>query len=346
MEQIKVIVADDSGLMRLIISDIINETEGMTVVDTAVDGKDCTEKALKHNVDVIVLDMTMGEYDGIYAVKNILPKKKVPILILSAMGNTNMDPIMEALELGAVDYLNKPEKNKAKVREISSEIVRKVRQVARSNKDTIAPMTNLKANTGFHTFDSPLNFDVIAIGASTGGPTAVEAVVSKLPGNLPVPVIIAQHMPANFIPSYAKRLDNLSPLHVIIGRKDVVMEPGKIIIASGSRNSFIKRNDRGQAVIDFSQEKFREFNHPSIDCLMLSIAEVYGARCIAAILTGMGKDGAMGMEAIFKKGGYTIAQDQASSVVYGMPRAVQERGLAKVDLPIKEIAGFMVSCLS
>ncbi|MGB0166249.1 MAG: chemotaxis-specific protein-glutamate methyltransferase CheB [Luteibaculum sp.] len=346
MGEIKVIVTDDSGLMRLIIADIINEADDMKVVDTAFDGKDCVEKALKQEVDVIVLDMTMGEYDGLYAIKNILEKKKVPILILSAMGNTNMDPIMEALKLGAIDYLNKPEKNRAKVREISAQIIKKVREVAKSNRITIAPVKEVKANTLNHTFDSPLSYDLIAIGASTGGPTAVEAVVSKLPGNLPVPVIIAQHMPANFIPSYAKRLDNISPLEVLIGRKDDRVEAGKIVIASGSRNTFLRRNELGHVVIDFTQEKYKEFNYPSIDCLMLSVAEVYGARSIAAILTGMGKDGALGMEAIYRKGGYTLAQDEATSVVYGMPRAIKERGLSKADLPISQMAGFMVSCLS
>ncbi len=346
MGAIKVIVADDSGLMRLIISDIIKEAEGMEVVDTAVDGKDCVEKALKQDVDLILLDMTMGKYDGLYAIKNILKEKKVPILILSAMGNTNMDPIMEALKLGAVDYLNKPERNNAKVREMSVQIVRKVRQVARTNIANIAPLPEVKANTLHHTFDAVLNYDVIVIGASTGGPTAVEAVVSKLPGNLPIPVIVAQHMPANFIPSYANRLDSISPLHAVIGRKDDVVEAGKIIIAAGSRNSVLKRNEVGKVVIDFSKEQYKEFNHPSIDGLLLSVAEVYGSRTIAAILTGMGKDGALGMEAIYKKGGYTIAQDQATSVVYGMPKAVHDRGVARVDLPIKEIPGFMVSCLS
>lgn len=346
MDEIKVIVADDSGLMRLIISDILNDADGIRVIDTAVDGKDCKEKVLKQDVDVVVLDMTMGDYDGLYAIKHILRRKKVPILILSAMGNTNMEPIMEALRLGAVDYLNKPEKNRAKVREISDAIVRKVREVAKSNKNQISERGEPKLNTGNHTFDSSLNFDVIVIGASTGGPTAVENVVSKLPGNLPVPVIIAQHMPSNFVPSYANRLNTLSPLEVVIGRKDDELKPGRIIICSGSRNTIVKVNEVGKVVVDFSHKRFKEFNQPSVDCLMLSVAEVYGGKVIAAILTGMGKDGALGMDAIFKAGGYTIAQDKETSVVYGMPRAIAERGLAKAHVPIQEMAGFMVSCLS
>lgn len=347
MGDLKVVVADDSGLMRLIISDILNDADGIKVVDTASDGKDAAQKVLKQDVDVLVLDMNMGDYDGKYAVEQILKKKKIPILILSALGNTNMDPILEVLRLGAVDYLNKPAKNRAKVRQIAKEIVSKVREVARANKRQIADASKeLKLNAGQHTFSTELNYDVIVIGASTGGPTAVERVVSKLPANLPVPVLIAQHMPANFVPSYANRLDTLTPLKVTIGRKDDVLEAGKVIVASGSRNSIVRRNDQGQVVIDYVQKKFKEFNHPSIDCLMLSVSEVYGGKTIGVILTGMGKDGAIGMESIYNDGGYTVAQNKETCAVYGMPRAIEERGIARQMVSIYEIGGFVVSCLS
>lgn len=349
MSDLKVIIADDSGLMRLVISDILNSADGITVVDTATDGKDAVQKVLKQDVDVLVLDMNMGEYGGLYAIENILKKKNVPILILSALGNTDMEPILDGLRLGAVDYINKPDRNKAKLREISNQIVRKVRHVARSNRQQIASAKErkeIKLNQNAHTFFGKLNYDIIAIGASTGGPTAVERVVSKLPANLPVPVIIAQHMPANFIPSFANRLNTLTPLDVVVGKKDDVLEPGKIILASGSRNTIVRKNEKGQVVVDFTHKKFKEFNHPSINALFLSIAEVYGRGAIAAILTGMGKDGADGMEEIFKKGGYTVTQNKETSAVYGMPREVSERGVSKRSVSIYEMAGFIVSCLS
>ena len=345
--EIRIVVADDSGLMRLIISDILNSEQGFKVVDTAVDGKDAVEKVLKQEVDVLVLDMNMGDFDGKYAIEHILAKKNVPILILSAIGNTNMDPILEALRMGAVDYLNKPEKNKAKVREVSEELIAKVWLAAKANKRQIATARQpVKINNQSHTFDTSLNYDVIVIGASTGGPSAVEKVIANLPANLPVPVIVAQHMPANFVPSFANRLNTISALEVTIGRKDDELLPGKVIIVSGSRNSFIKRNEQNKVVIDFTSQTFSEFNYPSINCLFLSVAEVYGERTIAAILTGMGKDGADGMQAIFNKGGFTIAQDKETSVVYGMPKAVADRGLAKQSVPINQMAGFIVSCLS
>lgn len=346
-EDIKVIVADDSGLMRLIISDIVNDEPGMRVIDTAADGKEAVDKTLSLDPDVLLLDMTMGHYDGIYAVKNILSKKNIPIIILSALGNTNLDPIMDALRLGAFDYLNKPAENRAKVRDIANSIVEKVRLGASSNKKHFSTdNATIKSNQNAHTFLREVNYNVIVIGSSTGGPTAVERVITKLPENLPVPVLIAQHMPANFIPTFAKRLDSLTSLNVVVGRKDDVLRAGNIYIAPGNRNMIVTVNNVGQPIIDFTITKYKEFNHPSVNALMLSVAKVYGKRCIGAIFTGMGKDGANGLEAIKEAGGYTIAQDKKSSVVYGMPREVAERGYVNSVVSIHEMAGFMVSCLS
>jgi two-component system chemotaxis response regulator CheB len=344
---IKVLVVDDSGLMRLILSDILNSEPGITVVDTAENGRIAVRKATLLNPDVILLDMNMGRYDGLYAVENILKRQKIPIIILSALGNSNLDPILEALKLGAVDYLNKPEKNKAKVREISAVIVQKVRAAAESNKKLLsANYSKIKVNNNEHTFNKKSNYDIIVIGASTGGPTAIERVVTKFPSNLPIPVIITQHMPANFVPSFAKRLNALTPLEVKIGRRDDVLVPGRIIVAPGSRNMIVKRNELDRVVVDFTSTQYKEFNNPSINALMLSVANVYGKRVIGAILTGMGKDGADGLEAIYKADGYTIGQDKKTSVVYGMPREVAERNVIKNSVPIRDMAGFIVSCLS
>lgn len=162
-----------------------------------------------------------------------------------------------------------------------------------------------------------------------------------------VPVVIAQHMPSNFVPSFVNRLNTLTPLEVVIGRKDTVVEPGKIIIAPGSRNMILKRSKGSRKVVcDFTRKTYKEFNYPSVNALMLSVAEIYRAKTIGVILTGMGKDGALGMEAIYQQGGYTVAQDQKSSVVYGMPREVIENGNARQVVSIYQIAGFLISCLS
>ncbi|UKN01603.1 chemotaxis-specific protein-glutamate methyltransferase CheB [Paracrocinitomix mangrovi] len=333
--------------MRLIISDIINSEPGLNVVGTALDGKEAVEVVVRTKPDVVLMDMNMGEYDGLYGVKHILEKYKVPIIILSAVGNTNLEPVLEALRLGAFDYLNKPVDNKAKVRAIDHQIIEKIKTAAlTNNKHFSTENATIKRNTFTHTFDSNLNYHVIVIGASTGGPTALERVITKLPENLPIPVIIAQHMPANFIPSFAKRLDGLTPLRVKIGYENEEILPGNIYLAPGDRNMIVKRNLNNKVVIGFTQVKYPEYNNPSINALMLSANEVYKNKTIGVVLTGMGKDGANGLSAIYKSGGYTIGQDKTSSVVYGMPKEVAERGVIHKAVSIHEMAGFIVSCLS
>lgn len=346
-KNIGVVVVEDSGLMRLIITDIVNSEPGMTVIGTAVDGKEAVEQVIRLKPDVVLMDMNMGEYDGLYGVRNVLSKVKVPIIILSAVGNTNLEPVLEALRLGAFDYINKPVENKAKVRTIQTQITDKIKVAALSNnKHFTTENSNIKLNSNTHTFDDGEKYKVIVIGASTGGPTAIERVISKLPANLPVPVLIAQHMPANFVPSFANRLDSLTPLKIKIGRKDEELTPGIIYMAPGSRNMIIRKNTQGKVIIDFTQMRYPEYNNPSINALMLSVNEVYKEKSIGVILTGMGKDGANGLSAIYKSGGYTIGQNKESSVVYGMPKEVADRGVIHKAVSIYEMGGFIVSCLA
>ena len=258
-DKIKVIVADDSGLMRLIISDILNADPKIEVIDTATNGKDATEKTLRLNPDVLVLDMNMGQYDGLYAVENVLKVKKIPILILSAMGNTNLDIIMDALRLGAVDYINKPDKNQTKVREIGADIILKVKSASQSNRNSFnSASKEIKLNQNEHTFSSSLNYNAIVIGSSTGGPTAVERIITKLPGNLPIPVVIAQHMPANFVPSFVNRLNTLTPLDVVLAQKGQTLQPRTIYIAPGDQNLIITGSSR-YAKFDYTTKKYKVY---------------------------------------------------------------------------------------
>jgi two-component system chemotaxis response regulator CheB len=288
--------------------------------------------------------MNMGEYDGIYGVKKIMENCPTPIIILSAMGNSDMEPILDALSLGAVDYLNKPVSNNVNIREVGAPLILKVKEAAKVHisKVLVAPKI---MNVNPHSFSDQLNYDVIVIGSSTGGPSAVEKVITNLPGNLNIPVLIAQHMPSNFVPSFANRLDALTPLSVTMARKDDVVEKGSILIAPGSRNIIVKR-ENNKVVIDYTNQRYKDFNFPSVTGLMESVAEVYGSRCIGVILTGMGKDGTEGMKAINDAGGYTIAQNEESCVVFGMPRSAIAEGCIKQIVPLNEIGGFLVSCLS
>lgn len=341
MKDIRVLIADDSGFMRLLISDILSENEGMTVIGAAVDGKDAVTKVKELKPDVLLLDMNMGEYDGIYAVKNIMKQSPLPILILSSVGNTNLQPIFDALQEGAVDYLNKPSRGNAKMRLIETELVQKIRSVTRAKPMAVKP--NHK-NTNKHTFDGSSKFDLIAIGASTGGPSALEEIIVSLPSNLNVPVVIGQHMPTNFIGPFVKRLNKLSPLHVVVGAKGMEPTAGTVIIAPGNANMIL--NKKGKSTkIDFTDQKFKEYNNPSINSIMLSAAKVLGARTLGVILTGMGKDGVEGMKAIKDAGGYTIAQNEKSSIIYGMPKAAVQCGAIDKSIDIKEMGSFIVNSL-
>jgi len=343
--KLKILIADDSAFMRLLISDMLSEDARLEVIGSAVDGKDAAIKARELNPDVVVLDMNMGEYDGLYAVKKIMKENPLPILILSGVGNTNLEPIFDALKFGAVDYINKPIKGNGKMRQMNLALISKIKSVARAKpKANKIPVPKLKNSD--HTFDSKSKYKVIVIGASTGGPSAIEEVITALPANINVPVIVCQHMPANFIRPFVDRLNDLSPLNVVVGTKSMIPRPGMVIISPGDANMIVTSGKASKLnKIGFCPEVYREYNNPSINALMLSVAKSYGAGAIGVILTGMGKDGMKGLKEIKESGGYTIAQDAATSVIYGMPRAAVENNATCKTLGIREIGNFLVNSL-
>ncbi len=344
--KIKVLLADDSVLMRLMTADMLNKNGDIEVVAFANNGKDAADKCLAIKPDVVVMDMVMGEFDGLYGTRSIMNVCPTPVVILTGLGSDDMTPIMQALSLGAVDYHFKPNRKLDSVQDGDIVFVDKVRQAALAQVKAIEQIKQSQVHVHRnHAFSSYLNYDVIAIGSSTGGPTAVEKVLTQLPGNLAVPVIIVQHMPPNFIPSFADRLNNLTPLSVTMAKKDDVLLPGKVLIAPGSRNMVVRREPDGAVVIDFTAKRYKEYNFPSVTGLMESVAEVFGSRSIGVILTGMGKDGAEGLMSIKRAGGYTVAQNKESSVVYGMPKEAIESGAARQVVPLSDMGLFLVSCL-
>lgn len=343
-KKIKVLVVDDSSIMRLLITDILKKDKSIGLIDKASNGKEAIEMTLKENPDVILMDMNMGQYDGVYAVENIMKLKPTPIIMLSAVGNTNLKPIMEAIHLGALDYLNKPADSSIKLKNVGEELVNKVKSAAQSNLTNLIP-TELKKTTAPHTFSSDLNYDIIVIGASTGGPTAVEKVISQLPANLAVPVVIAQHMPKNFIPSFVSRINRLSPLTVKVGSIGDKLRPGYIYVSPGDSNMILKQNEE-TVEIGFTKRKYPEYNYPSVTALMESAAQIYGKKTVGVILTGMGSDGKRGVGMIKNAGGLTIAQNKETSVVFGMPREAINSGKVDEVVALNEIGFFLVSSLN
>lgn len=343
---IKVLVTDDSGFMRLLVSDILNAQPDIEVIGTAADGKDAVEKVISLRPDLLLLDMEMNQYDGLYAIKEVMKLFPLPILILSSTGNTNVARIFEGLHCGAIDYINKPQRNSAKIREIEEKLLRKVRLVSKAKPKRIDHHLESQKFSFPHSFDVATRYKVIVIGASTGGPTALEKVIRKLPGNLNVPVVICQHMPQGFIHGFVERLNALTPLQVVVGQKSMSLVPGHVIVAPAKANMILVKSKSNSAKIDFTMDKYREFNYPSINAMMLSTVDVFKDGVIGVLLTGMGKDGVEGLKAIRDAGGYTVGQNKESCVIYGMPKAAEERGAVMESIDIKEIGNFLVSCLS
>jgi two-component system chemotaxis response regulator CheB len=346
LPKIRVLIVDDSGLMRLLITDMLSQSQEIEVVDTAENGKDAVEKTLALLPDVVVLDLIMKDYDGVYAVKEIMKQRPTPIILLSSLGNANPDAVFEVMKLGAYTFINKPDTSfSSKIREITQLLINKIKQAACASVKRVDYKETV--NHYAHTFPKELPYHIIVIGASTGGTGAIEDILKQLPANLPLPIVIAQHMPKEFVYSFAERLNALLPLQVSVAQKNETLLNGRIYIApTGTHNLVITRDEQTKVVkFDYTDTVFPEFNYPSVNCLFLSAAAVYSDKVIAIILSGMGKDGAVGMQSIFQKGGYTIAQNEATSVVFGMPKEAIATGSVKTVLPIEQIAGFVVSCL-
>ncbi len=342
---IHVLVADDSVLMRLLICDILLEDSDIKQVSQVKNGLEAFEFCKKNRPDVVLMDMNMGHYDGAFGVQKIMEECPTPIIILSAVGNTDMEPIMEVMAKGAIDFIHKPVKGNADLRDMAQELIRSVKEASRLELGYVHHVAPKKINTNPHQFGEETGYQAVIIGSSTGGPTAVETIIHNLPSNLAVPVVIAQHMPPHFVTSFAARLNALSPLTIAVARKDDVLKPRHVYIAAGTRNIILKR-DGSTVSVDYTFDRYKEFNSPSVDALMLSAAEVYGPKCIGVILTGMGRDGTDGLKAIRNAGGYTIAQSKETCVVYGMPKSAVEAGAVMQSVPIAEIGGFIVSCLA
>ena len=338
--KIKTLLIEDSGFMRILLSDLLRKDEKIELVATAINGLEGVEKVKTFKPDVVITDMVMPQYDGLYVVQQLMKDMPLPIILLSSLDRT--DPkIFDALKEGAFDFVDKPQEKEISkgylpltqmVREASLTDYLKIRQRVKGR------------NTFVHTFEARLNYDIIAIGASTGGPSAVELIVSNLPTNLTVPVIIAQHMPERFIESFSIRLAEATGQHVSVARDGECLLPNHIYLAPGTAN--LRLNISGSSpTFQYCNDHYKEYNHPSIDCLLESVAAIYGRRAIAAILTGMGKDGVEGLNKIKAAGGLTLTQDELSSVVYGMPKVAFETGAASHQIPLTEIPNFIISAL-
>lgn len=360
MQKIKVLIVDDSVVIRRLLANVLDSDPHIEVVGTAPDGKIALAKIAQLNPDLVTLDIEMPVMDGLETLPELKAlRPNLPVIMFSTLSTRGAEATFQALELGASDYVAKP----ANVGSVShalqvvrDELVPKVKALCRSaqsgvvnsgalNSNTLKTQSVLASSRGNSTggvnaitkFPARKRKEVLVIGSSTGGPQALAAVLSGLPGTFPLPIAIAQHMPPVFTKSLAARLNQNCALEVVESAGGETMKAGCVYIAPGDFHLHLKKKGASFAT-SISQGPRENSCRPAVDVLFRSAAEIYGAGCLALVLTGMGQDGLIGCTQVVEAGGAVIAQDEQTSVVWGMPRAVSEAQLAAEICPLQDIA--------
>lgn len=340
---IKVLVVDDSAFMRSAISRMLEKDSEIKVIGTAKNGQEAIEKVEELKPDVVTLDIEMPVMNGLEALKHIMAKHRLPVIMFSALTKEGAEITMEALHIGASDFITKDFSNVSlSISTRENELINKVKSVAKNKvmmllkrleqarKPAVVSIGNANYSSGNHT-----RHKILAIGASTGGPPALQHILTRFPKDFPVPIIIAQHMPKLFTQSFAQRLNAASQIEVKEAENGEMLRPGTAFVAPGDTHMGIKRRGN-DVVVEFLNDTKYIFR-PSVDLLMGSTASIYGSHSLGVILTGMGNDGLVGIKEMKSKNGYVIAQDEDTCVVYGMPKAVVSANLADAVLPIDKI---------
>ncbi len=342
----RVLIVDDSGFMRRAIRRMIESDPDLEVVGEAANGKEAVEQVKKLKPDVVTLDIQMPVMDGLAALAQIMAECPTPVLMCSSLTKEGSREALRALRLGARDFVAKDASHTSlKIDEIRDDLLAKIKaiggskvrrfvrapeQVLKVSRDDSSRVKKLELRAG--------DFDLIAIGSSTGGPPVLEKILTSLPADLSAPVVIAQHMPVVFTKAMAERLDTQCAVTVVHGMTGMPLHPGTVYIAPGGQHVHIRAGVKGRLTLRVSDEPKEAYYKPSVDALLESAAKAVGKRCLGVVLTGMGRDGAIGAKALADAGGLVLAQDEGSCVVYGMPKAVVAAGAAKASLTPEEIA--------
>lgn len=330
--------------MRRLVGRIIEGADGLRVADKAMDGKFALQKLDAADPDVIILDIEMPNMNGIEFLKERKRRGiSVPVVVLSSIAKKGAKVTMEALSLGASDFVTKPSgPESADIHTVAEQLVELVRNLGReyrhrSRGEVLPEITTAPPATTVQPAAKPGQIELVAVGISTGGPNALRKVFAEIPGDLAAPIAIVQHMPAGFTDEFAKSLDRVSGLEVKEAEEGDVLKPGRALIAPGDRHITVERRSLA-GVIHVTDTPHRNGHRPSADVLFESVAAQYGNHAMGVIMTGMGKDGAEQLGEIRRRGGITLGQDAASCVVYGMPRVAYELGHVEHQLPLSEIA--------
>lgn len=340
---IRVLVIDDSALIREVLSRTLGKDGDILVVGTAADPLEAREKVKSLNPDVLTLDIEMPNMNGLQFLDKLMRLHPLPVVMVSTLTTRGASETLLAMELGAVDFVAKPNATLSGGLEAFGENLRqKVRAAANSDVKGRA-MRAPAANVPVRTAAAPSG-SVIAIGASTGGVEAIRVVLSGMPSDCP-PIVIAQHMPAGFTARFAGRLDEVTELTVVEAEDRMPLLPGHAYVARGDYHLRVERSS-GQLKCRLAQDELASGHRPSVDVLFESVARTVGPMAVGAILTGMGRDGARGLKMMRDAGAYTIGQSQASALVYGMPRVAFEEGAVMEQAPVEAIAARLAAALS
>ena len=350
MEKIRLLIVDDSALIRKMLTEIFNSSPDIEVVGTAADPILARDKIKKLNPDVLTLDVEMPRMDGLTFLRNLMRLRPMPVVMISTLTEQGAAVTLEALEIGAVDFVAKPKMDVAEsLNQYAADIINKVKAAARANvraKDTRAVEKKIKvsgsssvAKTHFKTTDK-----IIALGASTGGTEAIKDVVAGLPDNTP-PIVISQHLPAAFSQSFAKHVDQAGAMAAGLAQEGQQILPGNIYIAPGDQHLLVVR-DGARYICKLDDSEPVNRHKPAVDVMFNSVAQNVGANAICVLLTGMGADGAKGMKAMHDAGAKTIIQDEASSVVWGMPGEAYKLGCTDYVQPLDHVARQIIALAS
>lgn len=338
---LRVLIVDDSALMRRMLGDMLASDPDLDVIGYAEDPFVAREKIKQLNPDVLTLDVEMPRMHGLDFLEKIMTLRPMPVVMISSLTTEGAEVTIRALELGAVDFVAKPTNLQHGLSEQRAEIVAKVKMAGRARVRSLRRSEPTPPHEGLA---GRLNGKIVAIGASTGGVEALGQVLGALPKQSP-PILISQHMPERFVPCFANRLNAACQVTISVARDGEPVEAGHVYVAPGNIHLQLAKSAQGFCCRLRGDE--RVSGHcPSVDVLFQSVAKHAGPNAIGLILTGMGADGARGMASMKAMGAYTIGQDEASSLVYGMPRVAFEQGAVDEQLPLSRIAARVLKLCS
>ncbi len=348
---IKVLVVDDSTFMRKTISTMLSSDSRMTVVGQARDGEEAIQQVGALQPDVVTLDVEMPGMNGLEALKKIMEIRPLPVIMVSSLTEEGAKETLKALELGAVDYLPKQlDGVSTNIVAIQQELIAKIIAAAGSAGKLARPNGSRPKPLPLPTLSqSALSVmrgnKIVAIGCSTGGPKALQDVLPLFPKDFPAGILVVQHMPKYFTKPFAERMNQLCQIEVREAEDGQTIAPGVAYMAPGGLQMRVTRRSALDVSIALSPNRENHLHAPSVDIMMQSVAEIYSGRGIGVILTGMGHDGLEGMKAIKGAKGRTVAQDEATCVVYGMPKAVVDGGYADKVVPLSHVAGEVINMI-